>query len=69
MKTVKTVKTPPISQRDAAWFRDQHRLALDEIRALHAAIERFCHDLDVGLTGSLIARELRNRIKAIPSRI
>ncbi len=57
-----------LTSGEGEWFRRQHQLALKENRQLRAVIEQYCLALEQGgLSGSLLAKELRNRVAKVPS--
>ena len=54
-----------LTHKDAVWFRAQYNDYYTELRRLQSILRVFCDELKGGggLTGALLANELRERIK------
>jgi len=55
-----------VNARDGKWFQKQAAAHREEIRALRKLVLLFANELDTGgLSGQLLARELRTRLKTV----
>lgn len=62
-------KKPKLTAREGEWFRTRYGKVCEENRELREVFERFCDDLSKGgIVGSLLAKELRERVAKVRPR-